>query len=223
MGMWQTQKEISALTLEKLLERPWDHELVDGLLFADDGSWSLEATRTTLDDQALIRRFQSPYLPMSLEEMRTLGELDGGDFDPSLELSEDLPLFACLLTAGDPARSEDVRYLLSIAGPLDKPRSEVASELRSRFDLTPPESARSANTWVTPEGAKCYGFASTVPCYGINSFTPPSDIAAKWAALERVIHVHEAYRTELMTVFGPELKHYYGCAMRGSAELWVIW
>ncbi|GEM_PF-7133688 len=212
MGMWQTSKEVSAATLARLLDRPWDAAHVDGILFDSEGAWSAEATRTTITDDDLRSRFTYAAIPRTLDEMRTLDEI-GGDFDSSLE---DVPWIAHLAATGVTGRADDLAVLLRATSD-----AGAYAEIPSRFSAE--ATVMPAESWTTPDGELRFGFASNVPCYGINSFSRPAALAARWAGVRTALDVHAAQRTAIMSAFGRDIIYTYGCAMRGSAELWVIW
>jgi hypothetical protein len=225
MGMYPTEKEIPSVALHKLLERPWDDDFVDGLLFRFDEEgvwrWSPEASRSSLSDQELLRRFVFPYLSFTLDEMRSLGELDGGKYSIDEEMEEP-PFFQYLLMTGEPDREEDLWFLLSTMNEIGGHLKEMKAKLEERFH--PPSPVfHDRWTWRGADSEKCYGFASSVPCYGINGYTPANEVAETWASLRRVLEYHAELRPLVVQLFQEPLRFYYGCATRGSAVLDVMW
>lgn len=82
MGMYSESKEIPAALLDQVLQHPGDPAWVDGLLFVEGSSgtveWSKAASRSAIDDEELLRRFTCPYLDFSVDERRRLARYDLG-------------------------------------------------------------------------------------------------------------------------------------------------
>lgn len=223
MGMYQTEKEVPPSVLEQLLRNPSSPDWVDGLLFDAAGEWKREVTRSTLTDLELQQRFDCHQLPRTLEQMRTLGELDCGKYG----VDDEWPTFAYVLRAlegGQPGESLTFLFeTLRAAMQPGAPAADLAAALANRFAREVPLTAPAEASWFTDNGEPRYGFASNVPCYGIFSFSRPEELAATWATLRRALEQHPEHRAALLEHCGPVLEFHYGAAARRNASLSVMW
>lgn len=64
---------------------------------------------------------------------------------------------------------------------------------------------------------------SETPCYGINHHRTPGELAAVWQRIDRAVTSHPDLTGRVVDRFATDIRYYYGCAARGSAELSVVW
>ena len=201
--MYRSTREVPAATLDALLAHPMDAARNDALLFTPDGNWRL--TRSELPDDELRRRFDCPHVPTTLDQMRTLCELDGGKYGSD----DDEPTFPYLLAAIETGQLPIVLATHDVY------------ELARRIALPSPVVAEPS--WTGSNGEQRWGFATDVPTYGINGFTRPAAIAATWATLRRGLERWPEHRAALLEQYASDIAFFYGASARGSAALFVMW
>jgi hypothetical protein len=150
--------------------------------------------------------------------MRTLGDLDCGKHGV-----DDVPAFHYLLEAIETRSERELSFLLvTLDGAVGRSIDELDRELSTRF-CRAEDPVMAEPSWVGDDGSKRYGFATSVPCYGINSFTRPREITATWTALRSALESWPEQRIRLLSTFKTEIDFYYGAHARRSAALSVMW
>lgn len=62
-----------------------------------------------------------------------------------------------------------------------------------------------------------------MPCYGINGYRTADTLSAMWRRIDRALTARPDSLDRVVNRFNDEIRYYYGCAARGSADLLVIW
>ena len=210
MGMYPGSREIPAALLEQVLQRPDDPAWVGGLLFVEDSSgvldWSEAASRSALDDGELARRFTCPYLDFSVDERRRLASYDLGKLG---HCPDDAEFWHYMATVESGVTAADLGALL------DAPRETWWAAIEANM--------AAASTAPASVGRDRPTIRSEVPCYGINDYSTPAELAAVWQRIDRAVTSHPDLTGRVADLFATDIRYYYGCAARGSAELSVIW
>jgi hypothetical protein len=85
-------------------------------------------------------------------------------------------------------------------------------------------SLRSATaTYRSSSGHAILGFDTDVVCYGINGHRTPDELRAIWETARRAMARFPRHRDRLVARFAPFLTYYEGCALRGSADIYLVW
>ncbi|MBO6935170.1 MAG: hypothetical protein JJ863_09340 [Deltaproteobacteria bacterium] len=211
MGMYPAYKEIRESTLAALLSNPHDAAHVDGLLFVpadgDRVSWSIETCEADVVDAS---RFGRAELPFTDDERKTLGGLSLGkypDWDEHLG-------FRHVLAAEDGDTLDEV---LAILGAGENP--DATAEALADLGLEPAELPNRSETGE----ADLMGFDTDLVCYGIPGYRTPGDLAAVWARIEDMLDGFPERVPAILDVVEAEVRYYYGCAARRSADLYLVW
>ena len=210
MGMYPVYKEIRSDTLTALLSNPGDPAHVDGLLFVDDGEsirWSDEASVAAAADPS---RFHRSDLPFSVEQRSVLGTIQLGklpDWDDHLG-------FRCILAARD---GDELDEVLAILGARENP--DATAEALAELGIEPAELPHRTHTGEDD----LLGFDTELVCYGIPGYRTAGDLAAVWARVEDMLEGFPERVPSILDVVEAEVRYYYGCAARRSADLYAVW
>ncbi len=209
--------EIPRDLLDKVLEDPGNAAWVDGLIFSPDGGGSsAAATWSDLSDEELESRFTWPHLTVTAEQRRLLASYDCGKLGAFEPWNAEAPFFY-LLNAADHPDQIDLEYMLSI----DDDGSDALADAWGTA-VGEPALVHASHRSHTVDGVN-HGIASNVACYGISGYRTPEDLAGIWRKVDRIVTRYPDLVGPIVDRFDTEIRYYYGCFARGSADLHVIW
>ena len=227
MGMYPLYKEVRPSMLQRMLADPLNARMIDDMLFEVDSEkgvydWSEEASRFEPAPGVLFDPL-CPAISMTREEKLQLGELDLGKLpDSNTEL-----FFRYFLRLADLPKCKASRLLdaLDALGETDRSEEEEEAWLES-VEVEPAKLSLRQPRVEQGGSSKAVGFATELVCYGISSYRTSEDLRGVWRCIDQVferfpLHV-EGFLEHQLSEIGRAIRYYHGCAMRESADLYMV-